>query len=82
MIAPREGRNPHVLFQHAEEALDVARQGAGKRFVAYTASLAREDARLRALQVADSIVSALNERRVELAFQPIVHAASGDDRLP
>ncbi|MGE5387748.1 MAG: putative bifunctional diguanylate cyclase/phosphodiesterase [Hyphomicrobiales bacterium] len=78
VIAPREGRNPHVLFQHAEEALDVARQGAGKRFVAYTASLAREDARLRALQVADSIVSALNERRVELAFQPIVHAASGE----
>lgn len=74
VIAPREGRNPQVLFQHAEEALDVARQGAGKRFVAYTASLAREDARLRALQVADSIVSALNERRVELAFQPIVHA--------
>ena len=33
--------------------------------------------RLRALQVADSIVSALNERRVELAFQPIVHAETG-----
>lgn len=77
VIGPREGRDPQVLFQHAEEALDVARQGAGKRFVAYTASLAREDARLRALQVADSIVSALTERRVELAFQPIVHARSG-----
>ncbi|WP_442754986.1 putative bifunctional diguanylate cyclase/phosphodiesterase [Methylocystis sp. JAN1] len=78
VIGPREGREPRVLFQHAEEALDVARQGAGKRFVAYTSSLAREDARLRALQVADSIVSALNERRVDLAFQPIVYAATGD----
>jgi diguanylate cyclase (GGDEF)-like protein len=78
VIGPREGRAPRVLFQHAEEALDVARQGAGKRFVAYTSSLAREDARLRALQVADSIVSALNDRRVDLAFQPIVHAATGD----
>lgn len=78
VIGPREGRQPRVLFQHAEEALDVARQGAGKRFVAYASSLAREDARLRALQVADSIVSALNERRVELAFQPIVHAATGE----
>jgi diguanylate cyclase (GGDEF)-like protein len=76
VIAPREGREPRVLFQHAEEALDVARQAAGKRFVAYTASLARRDGRLRALQVADSIVSALNDRRVELAFQPIVHAAT------
>ncbi|QGM96630.1 putative bifunctional diguanylate cyclase/phosphodiesterase [Methylocystis parvus] len=78
VIGPREGRAPRVLFQHAEEALDVARQAAGKRFVPYTSSLAREDARLRALHVADSIVSALNERRVELAFQPIVYAATGE----
>ncbi len=77
VIGPREGRVPSVLFQHAEEALDVARQNNGKRCIAYTASLAREDARLRALQVADSIVSALNDRRVDLAFQPIVHAATG-----
>ncbi|UZX12264.1 bifunctional diguanylate cyclase/phosphodiesterase [Methylocystis sp. MJC1] len=78
VIGPREGRLPHVLLQHAEEALDVARQNNGKRFVAYTASLAREDARFRTLQVADSIVSALNERRVDLAFQPVVHAATGE----
>jgi diguanylate cyclase (GGDEF)-like protein len=77
VIGPREGRSPQALFQHAEEALDVARQRAGRRFVAYTASLAREDSRLQALQVADSIVSALKEKRVELAFQPIVHAESG-----
>ncbi len=77
VIGPREGRAPYVLFQHAEEALDVARQRNSGRFVAYTASLAREDGRLRALQMADNIVSALNERRVELAFQPIVHAKSG-----
>lgn len=77
VIGPREGRVPQVLFQHAEEALDLARQGNGRRFVAYTSSLAREDARLRALQVADSIVSALNERRVDLAFQPVVRAATG-----
>jgi diguanylate cyclase (GGDEF)-like protein len=77
VVGPREGRTTHVLFQHAEEALDVARQRNGARFIAYTSSLAREDARLRALQVADNIVSALNERRVELAFQPIVHAKDG-----
>lgn len=78
VIAPREGRAPNILFQHAEEALDVARQNNGERLVAYTASLAREDKRLRALQVADSIVSALNDRRVDLAFQPIVHATTGE----
>lgn len=77
VVAPREGRTTRALFQHAEEALDVARQRNGARFVAYTASLAREDSRLRALKVADSIVSALNDKRVELAFQPIVHAPNG-----
>ncbi len=78
VIAPREGRSVHALFQHAEEALDIARQRIGARYVGYSASLAREDQRLRALQVADNIVSALSERRVELAFQPIVHAADGE----
>jgi len=77
VVGPRDGRTTQVLFQHAEEALDIARQRAGARFVAYGASLAREDSRLHALQIADNIVSALNERRVELAFQPIVHAADG-----
>ncbi len=77
VVGPREGRTVHVLFQHAEEALDVARQRTGARFVAYSPSLAREDSRLHALQIADGIVSALNERRVELAFQPIVDATDG-----
>jgi diguanylate cyclase (GGDEF)-like protein len=77
VVGPHDGRTTQVLFQHAEEALDVARQRTGARFIAYSASLAREDTRLHALQIADSIVSALNERRVELAFQPIVDAADG-----
>ncbi len=77
VVAPRDGRTIQTLFQHAEEALDLARQDGGLRFVAYASSLARQDQRLRALQVADNIVSALSEDRVELAFQPIIHAATG-----
>ena len=76
VVAPRDGRTTHVLFQHAEEALDVARQRKGARFVAYSSSLVREDERLHALHVIDNIVSALKERRVELAFQPIVSAST------
>lgn len=81
VVAPREGRTAAVLFQHAEEALDIARQHKGARFVAYTSSLLRDHGRLRALQVADNVVAALNERRVELAFQPIVSAATGQPEL-
>jgi diguanylate cyclase (GGDEF)-like protein len=78
VVAPRDGRAASLLFQHAEEALDAARQRNGSRFVAYASSLARDNGRLHALQVADNVVSALNERRVELAFQPIVHAQTGE----
>ena len=77
VVAPRDGRTPAILFQHAEEALDAARQRNGARFVAYASSLDRDIGRLHALHVADSVVSALNERRVELAFQPIVSAKTG-----
>ncbi|MGA8169984.1 MAG: bifunctional diguanylate cyclase/phosphodiesterase [Methylocystis sp.] len=78
VVGPRDGRTTQGLFQHAEEALDVARQRTCARYVAYSSSLAREDSRLLALQIADNIVSALNERRVELAFQPIVNAGDGE----
>ncbi|MBI3276099.1 MAG: bifunctional diguanylate cyclase/phosphodiesterase, partial [Methylocystis sp.] len=77
VVCRHEGRPAHMLFRHAEEALDFARHRDGARLVLYTASLMHEDPRMRALKVADNIVAALNERRIELAFQPIVHAATG-----
>jgi diguanylate cyclase (GGDEF)-like protein len=77
VIAPRDGRTPQALILHAEEALDVARRVVGRRIFAYTASLAREDSRIRALRVADNVISALNEDRVALAFQPVVRADTG-----
>lgn len=77
VIAPHDGRTPQTLVLHAEEALDVARRVVGRRVFAYTASLAREDSRIRALRVADNVISALNEDRVSLAFQPVVRADTG-----
>ena len=77
VLAPRHARQTQIVLQHAEEALDIARNTAGRRIVAYEPSLARDDARLRALKIADEVVSALNERRITLAFQPIVDAKTG-----
>jgi len=77
VVGPRDGRNCHILFQHAEEALDAARQRADSRYALYSASLALGDQRLHARSVAESIVSALRQERVELAFQPIVRARDG-----
>ncbi len=80
-VAPRNGRSAHALFQHAEEALDLARQPGAARFVLYEPSLAREDSRMRALKISDEIVSALNEGRILIALQPLVRAATGETEL-
>lgn len=78
VVAPRQGRTPQVALQHAEEALDLARKPIGLRFVAYEQSLVRDDARMRALIVADEIVTSLNQGRIAIALQPVVHAATGE----
>ncbi len=77
-VAPRNGRSAHVLFQHAEEALDLARQPGAARFVAYEPSLTREDSRMRTLKISDEIVSALNENRIVIALQPLIDATTGE----
>ena len=78
VVAPRQARGSRALIQHAEEALDIARERATERFVAYMPSLLRDEARLRALTMSDDITSALNERRIRLAFQPVVSAKTGE----
>ncbi len=78
VIAPRDGRSSQTLFQHAEEGLDAARQCSKSRFSAFSPSLARQDRRMQALNVAESIISALDQNRVGLALQPVVRAKEGD----
>jgi diguanylate cyclase (GGDEF)-like protein len=75
VIAPRHGRSAQVLFRHAEEALDLARQSGARRFAEFEHSLSAADTRLRALRTADDILRGLNQGRVTLAFQPIVRLA-------
>jgi diguanylate cyclase (GGDEF)-like protein len=76
VLAPRHGRSAQILFQHAEEALDLARQSGTGRFAEFEHSLIAADARRRALRTADDILSGLNQGRVTLALQPIVRLAS------
>ncbi|MCB1543093.1 MAG: EAL domain-containing protein, partial [Rhodoblastus sp.] len=76
VAAPRDGRTANLLFQHAEEALDLARASGATRLVAYEPSLARNDTRVQAARMADEIVGALNDGRVALALQPIIDSKS------
>ncbi len=77
VVAPRHARTPELLMQHAEEVLDSVRAPSAQRYAAYQPSLVRNDSRRNAVNIADEIISALNSRRVMLALQPIVSAASG-----
>ncbi len=77
VVAPRHGRAAHLLFQHAEEALDLARLPNAPRFIAYEPLLAHEAGRLRALKISDEIVAALDDDRIVNALQPLVHAVTG-----
>jgi EAL domain-containing protein (putative c-di-GMP-specific phosphodiesterase class I) len=71
VLAPRNGRNAHLLLQRADEALEMARDALEGHAV-YSASLALGESRRRETRIADDIIAALNEGRVLLAFQPVV----------
>jgi diguanylate cyclase (GGDEF)-like protein len=76
VAAPRHARNVGEAIGHALEALDLAKEAGRGAFRAYAPSLESEAARRENLRLTDVIVAALNDRRVELAFQPVVHAQS------
>jgi diguanylate cyclase (GGDEF)-like protein len=67
-IAPRHGRSAQILYQHAEEALDLARQAGARRFAAFEPSLSASDVKLRVLRTADDILAGLNQGRITLAL--------------
>jgi diguanylate cyclase (GGDEF)-like protein len=75
-LAPRHGRNACRLLQRAEEAFEQA-AGSPQRFALYAPGQATCEARRREAAIADEIVAALNQRRVVVAYQPVVVAESG-----
>ncbi len=70
-------RDACALLNAARQALDMARAGP-MRFVAFDAARARAAARARTQGLADAIVAALNDRRIELAQAPCLGARAGD----
>ena len=59
----------------AQESLDTARPRRGS-FVAYRPNIEREAVRKENVRSTDKIVAALNERRILLAFEPLVRTAT------
>lgn len=77
VVMPNHAENVADAMVRAEEALSQAKARHRDTFVAYERSVTRDNTRKRNIAIADEIVSALNERRLGLAYQPIINAKTG-----
>jgi diguanylate cyclase (GGDEF)-like protein len=69
---PRHGGTTNEAMSRAQEALHLARLRGNGRFVAYTPSAARTAERKGNAALSSEVVAALEERRIRLAFEPVV----------
>ena len=76
VTVPRHARSVPEIYTRALDALHAARARRHGSFVAYRPNVERENLRRESMRATDEIISALNERRIALAFEPVVEAAS------
>lgn len=77
VTAPRYARTVEEILDRAQDALDTARSRRHGSFEAYQPNVEREAARHENVRATDEIVAALNERRIAVAYEPVIEAASG-----
>jgi EAL domain-containing protein (putative c-di-GMP-specific phosphodiesterase class I) len=76
IAAPRHARTVHEILAHAQESLDSAKAKRRGTFVAYRPNIERDAVRKENVRSTDKIIAALNERRILLAFEPVVATAT------
>lgn len=76
VTAPRHARTVPEILSRAQDALHAARAKRHGSFVAYRPNVERDALRRESVRATDEIVAALNERRIGLAFEPVVEAGS------
>jgi diguanylate cyclase (GGDEF)-like protein len=76
VAAPRHARTVDEVLARAQESLDTAKAKRRGSFFAYRPSVEREAVRRENVRATDEIVTALNERRILLAFEPVVETLS------
>ena len=74
--APRHARTLSEILSRAQDALHAARAKRHGSFIAYRPNVERDAIRKESARATDEIVAALNERRIALAFEPVVEAQS------
>ena len=76
VTAPRHASNVQEILARAQETLDRAKAKRPGSYQIYRPNVERETLRRENVRAADEIVIALNERRILLAFEPVVETAS------
>ena len=76
VIAPRHAANVQEVMLRAQETLDRAQEKRPGSFLIYLPDAALDASRKANILATDQIVNALNERRIEIAFEPVAHAQS------
>jgi diguanylate cyclase (GGDEF)-like protein len=74
--APRHARSAEEAINRAQEALAAAKHRRSGSFAMWRPNVERDTQRRVNIRVTDEIVTALNERRIVLAYEPVVEAAS------
>jgi len=74
--APRYARTVYEVLARAQEALDGAKGKRRGSFQTYRPNAERDAMRREVMRSSDEIVAALNERRILVAYEPVVLAQS------
>jgi diguanylate cyclase (GGDEF)-like protein len=75
---PRYARSADEAINRAQETLDMAKRRRPGSFSLWRPNVERDAQRRLNIRVTDEIVTALNERRIVMAFEPVVEARSRD----
>ena len=73
---PRYARSADEAINRAQETLDMAKRRRAGSFSLWRPNVERDAQRRVNIRVTDQIVTALNERRIVIAFEPVVEARS------
>jgi diguanylate cyclase (GGDEF)-like protein len=74
VTAPKHARTVAEVFARAVDAMHAARARRHGSFAAYQPNHERDARRRANLRATDEIVAALNDRRIGVAFEPVVNA--------
>ncbi len=78
VVAPRHARDVHDVLSRAQEALDLAKEKRPGSFLVYQPNAERDVMRRENIRATDRIVTALNQQRIVLAYEPVVDAHTRD----